>query len=300
MMPGLVLDPASEQSKLIGLKAVHKGIQGLNCGTLAPELLSKFYESELRKLGGEFQFGTVVKSLRLEPKNPLDLPGEPFAWQEKVFTGVETDRGFVAADTIVLAAGLETPFLLDAVGVDCLTKPKKRQVFRIRGEAVERLLAVKGFNDQNTMPFTFLPIGDIHFRPVLGERSFWVGAGDNLGRRFHLEKEATAEESFYTYSICPILSEYFPCFAGVRPASSWAGHYDVNSLDGTPVIQRLSNCILIAGMSGSGIMKADGIGRVAEAAFEGKSEAQLYDGSTIEVSRLGLTNRAVGKEKFVL
>jgi glycine/D-amino acid oxidase-like deaminating enzyme len=140
----------------------------------------------------------------------------------------------------------------------------------------------------------------VHFRPTRSERSFWVAAADDLGRAFKLEDEPAAEEHYYTYGIYPILSEYFPCFRDLRPTSSWAGQYDVNSLDGAPIIEKIANCVMVVGMSGSGIMKADGIGRVAAAVFEKEREAELFDASRLSVSRLGLSARAVEKEKIVL
>ena len=300
MIPDLVVDPNSEQSHLIGLESVFGAVQALNCGTVSPELVARFYENEFRKLGGEFQFRTEVRSLVLAPKNRLNLPGEPHIWQEKFFSGVRTIQGTILADTVVLAAGVRTPWLLDAVGVDCLVKPKKRQVFQLRGNTLERLLNTKGLNEQDVIPFTILPKSGIHFRPVRGERSIWVAAADELGRPFKLEEEPAAEEMYYNYDVNPVLSEYFPCFAGLRPTSSWAGHYDINSLDGAPILDRVSNCVIVTGLSGSGIMKADAVGRVAAAVLEGKPEAVLFNGRAFTVSRLGLEKRNVERERFVL
>jgi glycine/D-amino acid oxidase-like deaminating enzyme len=300
LMPDLVLDPASEQSKILGLERIHKAVFGFDCGIVAPELIVKFYENEFTKLGGELQFGTDAKSLHLGAEKPLGLPGEPLAWQAKVFKGVETNRGTVLADTIVLAAGIRTATLLDPLGVDCLTKPQKNQVYQVRGESVQRLLKTKGFNEQGTVPFTILPRGEAYFRPNPGERSFWLSSTAGIGQPFKLEEEPIAEENNYTYNIYPILSEYFPCFANLRPVNSWAGFYDVNSVDGTPIVARISNCVVAAGMSGSGIMKADAVGRMAAALSEGKDEAELFGGQRISTLPLGLTNRAVPKEEFVI
>lgn len=300
LMPDLVLDPASEQSKILGLESIHKAVFGFDCGIVAPELIVKFYENEFKKLGGEFQFGTEAKSLHLGAGKPLGLPGEPFAWQDKFFKEVETNHGTILADTIVLAAGIRTAPLLDPLGVDCLTKPQKNQVYQVRGESVQRLLKTKGFNPQGTVPFTILPKGEVYFRPVPGERSFWLSSAAGIGQPFKLEEEPIADENNYTYNIYPILSEYFPCFANLRPVNSWAGFYDVNSLDSTPIVARISNCVLAAGMSGSGIMKADAVGRMAAAITEGKDEAKLFGDQRISTLRLGLKNRAVPKEEFVI
>jgi FAD-dependent oxidoreductase domain-containing protein 1 len=300
MIPDLVLDPRSQDSRIIGLESVYKGVQGLNCGTVSPELVAKFYENEFRKLGGKLQFGCEVKRLQLVASDSSDLPGGPHIWQEKKFKGVQTSRGSLSAETLVLATGVRTPVLLDPIGIDCLAKPKKRQIFKVSGKPVERLMNSDGFNRQDVIPLTILPKAGVHFRPVRNEKSLWVAAADVLGRAFRLEDEPAAEEAYYTYGVYPILSEYFPCFRDLRPASSWAGHYDVNSLDGAPVIDRIANCVVVVGMSGSGIMKADGIGRVAAAVFQKDNVAELFGGAGLSASRLGLTNRAVEKETLIL
>jgi len=302
LIPDLVLDPSSEQNKIMGLEPIYKAVHGLDCGTVAPELVAKFYEDEFKRLGGELLFGTEVKTLRNEAKAGLGLPGEPYVWQDTTFSGVETNKGFIRADSIIVATGSRTQTLLDPLGIDCLTKPKKRQMFQLRGQSLNRLLGTKGFNDLDTLPFTLLPSirgCEVYIRPVRGEKSFWVGVADNIGRRFLFEDEPSAEESYYTYNVYPVLSEYFPCFTNVRPVNSWAGHYDINSVDGTPIVDKVSNCILATGTSGSGIMKADAVGRIATAVFQGNTEAVLFGNKRIATSRLGLKNRAIGKEEFI-
>jgi glycine/D-amino acid oxidase-like deaminating enzyme len=300
LIPDLVVDPNSEQSKMIGLESIYKAVQGLDCGTVAPDMIAKYYENEFRKLGGEFQFGLEAKSLQLVAKQSLDLPGEPYVWQDKNITGIETDEGPMLADTTVVAAGARAPLLFDPLGIDCHVKPKKRQVFQLRGSNLERLLNAKGFNEQNMIPFTILPKGGVCVRPVRGERGFWIEAADDIGRAFSFEEEPAAEEAYFTMNVYPILSEYFSCFANLRPTSSWAGFYDINSLDATPIVDKIDNCIFAAGMSGSGIMKADAIGRLTAAVYDNKSEATLFGNRTISTASLGLTNRNVGQEHFVI
>jgi glycine/D-amino acid oxidase-like deaminating enzyme len=300
LIPELVLDPKTKQSNLIGIENIYKALQGLDCGIVSPELIAKFYEEEFKKQGGELQFNTEVKSLCLEAKNKLDLPGEPHIWQEKVFSGVKTSRRFIKADTIIVATGARTSTLLDPIGIDCLIKPKKRQVFQIKSPAAEKLINTKGFNESNTIPFTILPKSGVCLRPIRGEKSFWVTAEDDLGRGLGYEEEPMPEESYFTYGIYPILTEYFPYFANIHPANSWAGFYDVNSIDSQPIIDRVHNCILVVGTSGSGIIKADAVGRMAAAIFKGNDEATLYGGRRISTRLLRLTNRSVTKEELVV
>jgi glycine/D-amino acid oxidase-like deaminating enzyme len=97
-----------------------------------------------------------------------------------------------------------------------------------------------------------------------------------------------------------VLSKYFPHFEGVEPGSMWGGEYDINTFDANPCIFEESGLMVVAGMSGSGIMKADAVGRIASALFDGKSHAELYGGRKIRVSRLGVRERDVDKERFIL
>jgi glycine/D-amino acid oxidase-like deaminating enzyme len=162
------------------------------------------------------------------------------------------------------------------------------------------LLRTKGFNEHDTIPFTILPKGEVYFRPVKRENCVWVAAVAGFGRGFGLEEEPTAEETYYNQQIYPVLSQYFPCFTNLRPTNKWAGFYDVNFLDATPIIARVENCIITTGLSGSGVMKADAVGRIATALFDDKDEATLYGNRTISTAKVGLTNRAVEPEKFVI
>ena len=181
LIPDLILDPSTEQSKLMGLQNVEKGVQGVDCGTIAPELIVKYYDTELRNRGVEFLFGAEAQAIHLGAKESLGLPGEPFLWQDKMIKEVETNLGTFSAETYLIAAGIGTPRLLDPIGVDCMIKPRKNQVFQLRGSSLNRLLATKGFNELNTTPFTVLPGGRIYFRPVPKERSIWAASAPGLG-----------------------------------------------------------------------------------------------------------------------
>jgi len=300
MIPDLTPQPISEQGKLMELAGVEKGLFGVDCGTVAPELIVKFYENELKNMGVEFQFQTEATSLQLGARRSLGLEGEPLVWQEKIFKQVQTKNGSLVADTIVLCAGTRNPLLLDPVGIDCMIRPRKNQLFQVRAHSLQRLLNTKGFNEHDTVPFTILPKGEVYFRPVKRENCVWVAAVAGFGRRFGLEDEPVAEESYYRQHIYPVLSEYFPCFTNLRPTNMWAGFYDVNSLDATPIIARVENCIITTGLSGSGVMKADAVGRIAAALLDDKDEATIYGNRTISTAKVGLTNRAVEPEKFVI
>ena len=109
LIPDLVVQPSSQQSKLMGLENVEKGLFGIDCGIVAPELIVKFYANELTKLGAEFQFDTEAKRIRLGAKKSLGLPGEPFIWQEKIFKEIDTNFGPILRKRIRFFCGNEKP-----------------------------------------------------------------------------------------------------------------------------------------------------------------------------------------------
>lgn len=302
MISGMNMEFAEndEEARILELGSIFKGMQGIKCGTVSADLVVNFYEQEFKKIGGSVKYNTNVESLLLEPASKLGIPGEPLLWQDKRIVGVKTNAGTMLAETTIVATGRWSNQLLDSVGMDARMKPKKRQIFSLRSPKIEALLNTKGFNEHNTMPFTILPRAGVLMRPEPAERGFWIGGADELGRPFMFEEDPQAERDYYTYSIYPILSKYFPQFRDVAPTNMWAGQYDVNTLDANPHVFEEASAILAVGLSGSGIMKADAVGRTVAALHARKEYAELYGGRKIKVSRLGVAERDVGVERFVL
>jgi len=59
--------------------------------------------------------------------------------------------------------------------------------------------------------------------------------------------------------------------------------------------------MIVAGVtSGSGVMKADAIGRVVSSLYSNRTYANFYDGSSIRSDTFGYLNRDVPFEEFVL
>jgi len=302
MIKGLCLEFSSDdaEAKTLGLENIAVGVQGVKCGTIAPELVARFYEKELKDLGVRIMYNSEVTSLILEPTERLGLPKEPFIWQDKKIKGVRTKTGDINAKTTVIAVGRWANNLLYEVGVDSYMKTKKRQIFQLSSPKIVNLLNTRGFNEHELLPFTILPRGGVYMRPVRAEKGFWVGAADDLGRPFVFEEDPKPETDYFTYNIYPVLSKYFPQFIDVKPNNMWAGQYDINTRDANPCIFEESGLLVVAGLSGSGIMKADAVGRIASALHDGREDATLHGGRKIRVRRLGVAERDVGLEKFVL
>lgn len=291
-----------EDSKRMGLVDVDEGVFVPKAGSLDVDNLVGFYESEFTKLGGKIQYNTRVEEIVVEPCDPLGVPGEPYFWQESRAAGVKTDKGKIEAKKTVVAAGAWSPFLLDQVGIYSHVKPRKRQIFSVKASTKElkRLLWAEGFNREGCMPFTILPKPRAYVKPALEEDAFWFCYGDEFPRAFEMEEDPQPEENYYRYGIYQVFVKYFPQFVGKQPFTSFAGQYAINTIDGQPVIYEENDLLVAGGASGSGIMKADAIGRIAASLYAGNEYAKLFGGKQFKVSDLGMRERRVEPEKLII
>jgi glycine/D-amino acid oxidase-like deaminating enzyme len=306
-IPGLVTEfSGDEEAELMHLNNVDFALFGSECGVLDPSLLVQFYKQEFTKLSQiKPRFNVTVESLILEAQPKLDIPGEPFVWQEKAITGVRTNQGELHSEAVVVATGPWTNTLLDPVGIASHIKAKKRQLFIVAASdhpPLKKLLFTKTFSDAGFIPFTILPSGGCYLRGVPEETAFWIGCADRLGRAYRYtmqDEDYNAERAYYENSIYPVLSKYFPAFLNIRPTNSWAGDY-AYSIDAIPLVYYTAGALVVTGASGSGIMKADAIARMADALYRGEKNAELFGGRTIEADALGLTNRKVEEERVLI
>jgi FAD-dependent oxidoreductase domain-containing protein 1 len=291
-----------EEAQLMGLGNVHKGILIPKAGLIDVDSLVNFYESEFLRLGGKIHYSTEVTSLVVGPREPLGMPGEPYFWQDAAIAGAKTDKGFIRAKKTIIATGAWVSQLLDPVGMECFVKAKKRQVFSVKAktEALRKLLFTKVFTDAGCLPFTIVPKPSAYIRPAPEEDALWLAYGDEFPRAFKIEDNPEPEENFYRYGLYQVLVKYFPQFTDCQPFSAFAGLYEINTIDGQPLIFEENGLIVVGGASGSGIMKADAIGRIAAALYVGEEYALLYGDRKFKVSDLGLKNRNIEPEKLVI
>jgi FAD-dependent oxidoreductase domain-containing protein 1 len=291
-----------EEAKMMGLGNVHKGILILKAGLIDVNSLVRFYESAFLKLGGMIQYNTDVQEVVVEPRQPLGIPGEPYFWQDATITGVKTNRGPIRAKKTIIAAGPWISQLLDPVGIECFIKAKKRQVFSIKAktEGLKKLLLSKEFTNAGCLPFTILPKPSAYIRPAPEEDALWLAYADDFPRAFKIEDEPEPEENYYTYGLYQVMVKYFPQFKDCQPFSAFAGLYEMNSIDGQPIIFEENGMVVVGGASGSGILKADSIGRIAAALYQGEEYALLHGDRKFRVSDLGLKKRSVEPERLVI
>ncbi|MFA5490182.1 MAG: FAD-binding oxidoreductase [Candidimonas sp.] len=93
------------------------------------------------------------------------------------------------------------------------------------------------------------------------------------------------DHDYFENIVWPAVAHRFPAFEAAKCHRTWSGLYEVNELDGNPVIgawsSGLSNLYTVAGFSGHGMMHAPAAGRgIAELVVHGSYR-------TIDLSRLG-------------
>jgi len=263
---------------------LHQGILGLNCGILEPLKLIKFYEQEILRMGAQVRYRVEVSGFTLN--------------SQALVSGIRTREAEISARTVIVAAGAWTGRLLAGVGIEVPITPRKRQLFSIpaREGPLHGLLTTSGFNEHSLLPFTILP-GAAYLRPA--PASFILGFA-NPDQPPGLEEPATGDRGFYDMSIRPQVERYFPVFQGQVPTQAWAGHYDDHLRDSTPFVEYLGGALVVAGSSGSGVMKADSLGRIAAGRLLGQESVPLGHGGWFKVADLGLQQRAVPPEEFVI
>jgi len=299
LIPDLVTDfGGDEEAEMMGLEPIEIGVQGLNCGSVDTDSLSRCIEALFLGLGGEVHYNTTADRLILGAEKELGIPGEPFVWQGAVVKGAETSLGEIRADTTVVAAGVWSERLLDPLGFDSMTRPKKRCMFVFKDPRLERLLYTKGFNEEGVIPVTQMSDAGVYLKAEASEGSLWLGVTEDLGREYGLEDDPQAEAETYSGNAYHALVKYLPCFEGVRPVNSWAGQRAINRFDKIPVVEGMPGLIYVGGATGNGIMKCESLGRVVAAHYAGEEEAELYGGRRVRVSDISVKDRRVEKERF--
>jgi len=291
-----------EEAQLMGLGNVYKGILIPKAGLIDVDSLVKFYESEFLRLDGKVQYNTHVDEIVAEPRQPFGMPGEPYFWQDAIITGAKTNKGPIRAKKTIIAAGAWTPQLLDPLGIECFIKAKKRQIFSIKAktEQLRKLLFSKEFTDAGCLPFTILPKPSAYIRPAPEEDALWLAYADEFPRAFKIEDDPEPEEDYYRFGLYQVFVKYFPQFKDCQPFSAFAGLYEINTMDGQPLVFEENGLMVVGGASGSGILKGDAIGRIATSLCNGEEYVLLYGDKKFKVSDLGLKNRNVEPEKLVI
>ncbi len=178
-----------------------QGIFGVNCGSLDPARLTKFYEQEVLRLGGRYRYHSEVTGFKRDGRGRIN--------------GIRVGTAEIHAGTVIVATGAWTGRTMALAGLEIPMAPRKRQLFSLPAQAgaLNRLLSTPGFNPYNVLPFTILP-GGAYLRPAAA--SFILGYA-NPDQPPGLEEPADSPERFFRDPHSPPGSVIFPGFSGGRP-----------------------------------------------------------------------------------
>ena len=186
-------------------------------------------------------------------------------------TGVRlADGTVIGADWVVNAAGPRAADVAAMVGVDLPVRPRKRHVYHVTAPV-----------SLGAAPLTIDPTG-VYLRPEGAEyiTGFSPRDGQPDPDTLDLVTDRAAFESF----VWPALAHRVPAFDRVRLLDTWAGHYEVNTLDHNAIIGPhpvIANLLFANGFSGHGLQQAPAVGRgLAEWITTGRYE-------TIDLRPLG-------------
>ncbi len=171
------------------------------------------------------------------------------------------DGSDVRCAVVINAAGTGAAALAASAGIDLPVQSRKRCVFFFRSPA--RLTGC---------PLVIDP-GGVYFRPE--------GDGFLCGVALPQEQDPECfdfdvQHELFDDTIWPALAHRVPGFEALRVAHSWAGHYDVNTLDHNLILgphPELENLLFANGFSGHGLQQSPAVGRaLAELVVSGGFE----------------------------
>jgi glycine/D-amino acid oxidase-like deaminating enzyme len=180
------------------------------------------------------------------------------------------DGSVIDAEWVVNAAGPRAAAVAALAGIDLPVRPRKRHVYHL--EAPISLGAA---------PLTVDPSG-IYFRPE--GPAYIVGFSPREGDPDPDTLDLVADRGRFEAFVWPALAHRVPAFDHVRLLDTWAGHYEVNTLDANAIIgphPDIPNLLFANGFSGHGLQQAPAVGRgLAEWIATGRFE-------TIDLGPLG-------------
>ena len=188
------------------------------------------------------------------------------------------DGGVIGADWVVNAAGPRAAEVAAMVGVELPVRPRKRHVYHV--DAPISLGAA---------PLTIDPTG-VYLRPE--GAAYIAGFSPRDGEPDPDTLDLSTDRAPFDSLVWPALAHRVPAFDRLRLLDTWAGHYEVNTLDHNAIIgphPTIKNLLFANGFSGHGLQQAPAVGRgLAEWIVTGRYE-------TIDLRPLGFERIARGE-----
>lgn len=213
------------------------------------------FRRKARSLGAEEIVGEVVG---------LDRDGDRL-------TGVRLADGTkIGADWVVNAAGPRAADLAALAGIELPVRPRKRHVYHLAAPI-----------SLGAAPLTIDPTG-VYVRPE--GPAYIAGFSPRDGEADPDTLDLASDRGPFESLVWPTLAHRVPAFDRLRLVDTWAGHYEVNTLDHNAIIgphPSVANFLFANGFSGHGLQQAPAVGRgLAEWVTIGRFE-------TLDLSPLG-------------
>jgi len=160
------------------------------------------------------------------------------------------DGTSVEAGWFVNATGPRAAALAAMAGIDLPVRPRKRHVYHLESPA-----------KLGAAPLTIDPSG-IYFRPE--GPGYLAGFSPRPSEPDPDTFDLTADRRPFESFVWPAMAHRVPAFDEVRLLDTWAGHYEVNTLDANGIIgphPSLPNLLFANGFSGHGLQQAPAVGR---------------------------------------
>ena len=222
-------------------------------GSVDPSAVLRGFRSKATELGAVYLDDDVVELLA----NDETMIGA------RLRSGEE-----LTGPVVVNAAGAWSADLARPLGVELPVVPTMRTVY-----VVSTTVTSAG------MPSLFLPSG-VYAIPE-SDRTWliaWSRPDDPVGFDF-----TPAGQQRFIDLIWPELHRHLPVFDSLRVETSWAGVYDVNTLDGNAILGEwpgIRGLYVATGFSGHGFQQSPAVGRYLAELILGQSH-------TLDLSRLG-------------
>jgi glycine/D-amino acid oxidase-like deaminating enzyme len=218
-------------------------------GYADPHLTTMAYMDAARRCGAEIRQSTTVRGLVESAEDRV--------------SGVRTDQGDISAGQVVLASGVWTNSLTEAIGL--------HYAYQTVNHKVVHFSLDHPYSDERYPVVRDLP-GVCYNRPHNGGVLFGDSSrGEPVPNADHVDQSLARDEAgrfLENFKNC------FPSLGGARITSQWAGRYDV-SPDSNPIIGGFpgkDGVIAVCGLSGGGFKLAPCIGQmVAEQIAHGES-----------------------------
>jgi glycine/D-amino acid oxidase-like deaminating enzyme len=167
----------------------------------------------------------------------------------KIISAELTDGTSIAFDKVINASGIGASALAQTAGIGLPVEARKRTIFYFTSSA-----------QIENCPMVIDPSG-AYFRPE-GE-GFIGGIAPSSEEDVQCD-DFVIQHHLFEEVLWPILAARVPGFEALRLKRSWAGHYDMNTLDQNVILGAhpdVDNLLFANGFSGHGLQHSPAIGR---------------------------------------